>query len=81
MPIAEMIGVAIDDRTTVEIEGHRLVFEPDPAGDAVDVVESDGIITRFGMWTGTWVRDPVAATSALDRGRAALAGSSLDDDD
>ena len=81
MPIAEMSRFAIDDRTTVEIEGRRLVFEPDPGGNAVDVVESDGIITRFGMWAGTWVRDPVAATSALDRGRAALAGASLDDDD
>lgn len=74
LPVAELTQVVVDDRATVEFDGRRLVFEPDPAGNAVDVIESNGMTTRFGMWSGTWVRDPAGATAALDRGRSALVG-------
>ncbi len=72
LPTADLRAAAVRDRVTIEIDGRSLVLQPDPALDAVLVVESAGLVTRPGMWTGTWLADPTAAENALATGRTTL---------
>ncbi len=63
-PLAELRAKAIRDRVTIDLDGRTLELQPDPALDAVLVVDSDGLITRQGMWIGTWLQHPDVAPSA-----------------
>ena len=71
-PVEELRGVAVRDRVETTLGDRRLVLQPDPALDAVLVVEADDLVTRPGMWIGTWLEDPENAEAALARGLAAI---------
>lgn len=71
-PVEELREVAVRDRVETTLGDRRLVLQPDPALDAVLVVEADDLVTRQGMWIGTWLEDPENAEAALARGLAAI---------
>jgi hypothetical protein len=68
LPVSELRAAAVRDRVRIEIEGRTLELQPDPALDATLVVESNGLVTRQGMWIGVWLQDPDAAEKALAEG-------------
>jgi hypothetical protein len=70
LPISELRAAAVRDRVRIEIEGRTLELQPDPALDATLVVESNGLVTRQGMWIGVWLEDPDATPSASPKARA-----------
>ena len=73
LPVEELREVAFRDRAEVTIADRKLVLQPDPSLDALLVVDAAGLVTRPGMWIGTWLADPTAAEAALATGRAGIA--------